>query len=144
MKNTYRINSSDLRIDNVKAIFVPLDRTFKIWELSSTWSEHWQRDIMALIHKRKPIRATQYWSGRTVTGAIRINILKTYLIEKENFSKEFINGSWSINRWRFKFNWFNFSGYLHSKTHCILILLMKELRYRKISISLLKNMQIWI
>jgi len=89
MKDIYRINSSDLRIDNVKAILVSLDNAFKELEIEFYIIGALARDIMAIIHNEKPIRATQDIDlAVLVTGENNHNILKANLIEKEKFSAD--------------------------------------------------------
>ena len=50
MKDTYRISSSDLRIENVKAILVSLDRAFKDLGIEFYIIGALARDIMAIVH----------------------------------------------------------------------------------------------
>jgi len=86
MKDTYRISSSDLRIENVKAILVSLDRAFKDLGIEFYIIGALARDIMAIIQKEKPIRATQDIDlAVLVSSDDNYKILKEYLIEKENF-----------------------------------------------------------
>lgn len=87
MKDTYRINSSELRIDNVKEILVSLEKAFKDLDIEFYVIGALARDIMAIIHNEIPIRATQDIDLAVfVIGHDNYDILKTYLIEKENFS----------------------------------------------------------
>ncbi len=88
MKDTYKISSSKLRIDNVKTILVSLEKAFKYLKIEFFIIGALSRDIMAIIHNENPIRATEDIDlAVLVAGENDYNILKTYLIEKENFSK---------------------------------------------------------
>jgi predicted nucleotidyltransferase len=89
MKDTYRINSSELRIDNVKAILVSLDKAFKDLGIEFYVIGALARDIMAIIHNENPIRATQDIDlAVLVSGEKNYNNLKSYLIGKANFSQD--------------------------------------------------------
>lgn len=89
MKDTYRISSSELRIDNVKAILISLENSFKDLGIEFYIIGALAKDIMAIVHKEKPIRATQDIDlAVLVTGDDSYYILKKYLIEKENFSAD--------------------------------------------------------
>lgn len=86
MKDTYKISSSELRIDNVKSILVSLDNSFKDLGIEFYIIGALARDIMAIVHKEKTVRATQDIDiAVLVSSNDNYNILKEYLIEKENF-----------------------------------------------------------
>lgn len=86
MKDTYSINSNDLRIENAKNILISLVNAFNDMQIEFYIIGALARDIMSIIHKENPIRATQDIDlAVLVAGEDNYNILKTYLIEKENF-----------------------------------------------------------
>ena len=89
MKSTYRINSIDIRIDNVKAILVSLERAFKNLGIEFYLIGALARDIMAIVHNEKPVRATKDIDLAVLVACEENYIsLKTYLIEKENFLQD--------------------------------------------------------
>ena len=89
MKDTYRISSSELRIDNVKTILVSLENSFKDLGIEFYIIGALARDIMAIVHNEKPIRATQDVDlAVLVAGDDNYYSLKKYLIEKENFTAD--------------------------------------------------------
>lgn len=89
MKDTYRINSNELRIDNAKVILVSLEKAFKDLNIEFYIIGALARNIMAVLHNEKPVRATQDIDlAVLVSGEVNYNILKAYLIEKENFSQD--------------------------------------------------------
>lgn len=89
MKDTYRISSSDLQIENVKAILVSLDRAFKDLGIEFYIIGALARDIMAIVHNEKPIRATKDIDlAVLVAGEDNYISLKNYLIENEKFKPD--------------------------------------------------------
>lgn len=89
MKSTYRINSIDIRIDNVKARFVSLERAFKNLGIEFYLIGALARDIMAIVHNEIPVRATKDIDLAVLVACEENYIsLKTYLIEKENFLQD--------------------------------------------------------
>jgi len=89
MKDTYRINSSELRIDNVKEILVSLEKAFKDLDIEFYVIGALARDIMAIIHNEIPIRATQDIDlAVLVAWEDNYNILKAYLIDNANFTQD--------------------------------------------------------
>jgi len=89
MKNTYRINSIDLRIDGIKEIFIPLERTLKKLNIEFYLIGALARDIITIVHKQDPFTAT-----RDIDIAVMVlsneeyEVLKKSLIEDENFVQD--------------------------------------------------------
>lgn len=86
MTDTYRINSSELSVTNVKKILSSLEKACKDLGIEFYLIGALARDIMAIIHNENPIRATRDIDlAVLVAGENNYYSLKKYLIEKENF-----------------------------------------------------------
>jgi predicted nucleotidyltransferase len=84
-----KINSTDLRIDGSKNIFLSLEKAFTKFDIDFYLVGALARDIMFLSGDRKPVRATQ-----DIDFAVMIpnkdvyEALKKYLEENENFKPD--------------------------------------------------------
>ena len=68
MKDTYSINSNDLRIENAKTILISLVNAFNDMQIEFYIIGALARDIMSIIHKENPIRATQDCNASSGNG----------------------------------------------------------------------------
>lgn len=89
MKDIYRIKSTDLRIEGIHEIFIPLERTLRALEINFYLVGAIARDVMTLVHKEKLFTATADMDIAVMVSSIEeYERLKIKLIIYEDFEED--------------------------------------------------------